>query len=331
MFKVGDKVLVENTRKKGRKGVPLEDNFSGPYTIVKINKHSALLRGLKRRVALHRLKIFDDDDDDDDGKPKKSTDDDDDAKKKKSNDGDDEKDNRKKNADEKEKKNKTGDAYNSKENKNGQKRKNDHDETKDEKKKRKNSDPQESEAPQNLKFVPPTLEDLRIMIERLGMLNVQEKLPPFGEPKEFQAKTPPRDIVHVKADGNCLFRSFSVFLTSSEENHASVRRAITEFMLKDQSKIFSTLLGCPVADYLAKGVGTEATSESCGRKHWGTDIEISAFATVTRSRVVVFQDKWLRYPPLHHPNSRRTRKNIESGITCLLHHPPNHFNLVLRM
>ncbi|KAL8569786.1 hypothetical protein ACOMHN_006512 [Nucella lapillus] len=109
-------------------------------------------------------------------------------------------------------------------------------------------------------------------------------------------------------------------------------------MRKDPSFIFSTILQGDVGEYLASGINTPATHTNNSRSHWGTDIEIAAFATLCKCTVLVWKDQdanvpeyWVPYEPLQPPNMRKTRrkKTESTGITCLLHAPFDHLTVVL--
>jgi len=67
--------------------------------------------------------------------------------------------------------------------------------------------------------------------------------PKYGVSKEgIERTTPPRTRFPVLGDGNCLFRSYSVFLTGSEEFYHQIRMLLCDYMLEKR-------------EFLAKYVG----------------------------------------------------------------------------
>lgn len=271
-FKKGDFVLLQNTRKRTRKGEELNANFTGPFIVRRVTKvNTAYLdsvagKSLKRPVSCSRLKLF-----------------------------------------------------------------------------KEAAGNKEQQQPQfsRLDFRPPHTVEMKGMAVQLGLPEkVVKNRPLFGESKQFCSHSKPQEskTFKVLGDGNCLFRCFSYFVTGDEDHHAAVRHGIVDFMRKDPDLIFSTLLG-DVEEYLSRGVDRPATYESNSQIHWGTDIEISAFATLCKCSVIVWKDQadssstecWVVYDPLQPPNSRKTgqKKNKSNGFTCLLHAPFHHFNIVL--
>ena len=86
----------------------------------------------------------------------------------------------------------------------------------------------------------------------------------------------------TKADGNCLFRAFSVLLTSTEHAHRNVRLAIVQNLLdNEQLFIHNAALDCSdhnsMEDYIVA-----YQMRSCG---WGGTTEIFALAHMLGRRV----------------------------------------------
>ena len=270
-FKEGDRVLLQNTRKRSRKGEELDPHFSGPYVISRItNVNTAYLDGAKRAVSVSRLKHV-------------------------------------ANAAEAPRK-------------------------------RRVVRPEEVQY----EFRAPDEQEMKTMATLLGLPEDSVKnRPKFGIQKKFSSLSPPKSTTayKTKGDGNCLFRSFSYFVTGDESNHPAVRHGITEYMKSDPSGIFTTILQEDPRKYLSRGMSTQATPGKASGPHWGTDFEVSAFATLCKYTVFVWKTQhdpnipeyWVPYEPLTPPGTRKSRsKDKEStGITCLLHSPPAHFDVVL--
>eukprot|EP00745_Piridium_sociabile_P034927 TRINITY_DN60409_c0_g1_i4.p1 TRINITY_DN60409_c0_g1~~TRINITY_DN60409_c0_g1_i4.p1 ORF type:complete len:419 (+),score=49.88 TRINITY_DN60409_c0_g1_i4:197-1453(+) len=271
LFKEGERVLLQNTRKRSRKGEELDPHFSGPYVITRItNVNTAYLDGAKRAVSVSRLKHLA----------------------------------------------KAGEAP----------------------KKKRVVRPEEVQY----QFRAPDEQEMKTMATLLGLPEDSWKnRPKFETQKQFSSFSPPKSTTtyKTKGDGNCLFRSFSYFVTGDETNPPAVRRGITEYMKSDPSGIFRCILQEDPEQYLSRGMDTPATPGKASRPHWGTDFEISAFATLCKCTVFVWKNQddsnvpeyWVPYEPLNPPGTRNTRskENVSTGISCLLHSPPAHFDVVL--
>uniref|UniRef100_A0A914X6U7 OTU domain-containing protein n=1 Tax=Plectus sambesii TaxID=2011161 RepID=A0A914X6U7_9BILA len=90
----------------------------------------------------------------------------------------------------------------------------------------------------------------------------------------------------IVADGNCLFRAFSFCLTGSESHHLTVRRVLCDY-IEFYPSTWQPLVGTrTIAKYLDRGVRTSGI----GREHWGTKIEILAFANMFNCMIYVYND-----------------------------------------
>ena len=123
-------------------------------------------------------------------------------------------------------------------------------------------------------------------------LRVRSKLQP-STPKTILSSDPPHEMVPIRGDGNCLFRSFSHFLTAAQSDHHLVRKAVVQYMHSNTS-VFSNVAGSD--DYLSRSVMDKAGV-------WGTDVEVFAFASMVNTTVYVYcpvgeSYQWLPYRPV---------------------------------
>ncbi|XP_071544074.1 uncharacterized protein [Panulirus ornatus] len=121
---------------------------------------------------------------------------------------------------------------------------------------------------------------------------------PSSKPHTISVTEPPKEKVSMNADGNCLFRSFSYFLTGSQTSHKRLRHLIVKYM-RINTSIFSNLAESP--NY-PDGSNMDCIGE------WGTEVEIVAFASLVATSIAVYgcsgRDesgatiyKWLTYTP----------------------------------
>uniref|UniRef100_A0A914WWA7 OTU domain-containing protein n=1 Tax=Plectus sambesii TaxID=2011161 RepID=A0A914WWA7_9BILA len=185
----------------------------------------------------------------------------------------------------------------------------------------------------DLHFKPPTK---GYMIINSAPLDVHRNVivrPKFGTARMFSrtAAPKPKNIRKIIADGNCLFRAFSFCLTGSEEHHLTVRRVICDYM-EFFSSVWQPLVGNrTITEYLDRGVRTSGI----GREHWGTEIEILAFADMCNCMVYVYNDhgsarkikQYKGYGP--RPRADRSAQDIADLTTFLLYNAYNHFEVVL--
>lgn len=121
---------------------------------------------------------------------------------------------------------------------------------------------------------------------------------PSQDPHTISIIEPPTEKVPIRADGNCLFRSFSYFLTGSQTSHKRIRQLVLKYM-RINTATFSNLAETP--NY----------PDGSNMDHhgvWGTEVEIVAFASLVATSIVVYgrfgRDnsgaaiyKWLTYSP----------------------------------
>ena len=129
-------------------------------------------------------------------------------------------------------------------------------------------------------------------------------------------------VRRILADGNCLFRSFSMIITGSQEGHLAVRRAILNHM----QNIAPLLLGAHVTqDSIAEYI-QDIHMDRDGA--WGTDVEILTLAHLLQTNIYVFDtssDSWLLYSPYHLDHTLPVDSSAKSMYIV---HFPQHFEVV---
>ena len=100
----------------------------------------------------------------------------------------------------------------------------------------------------------------------------------------------------VPSDGNCLFSALSYQLTGTSEHQSQMRKEIVA-LESNEKKVFGDLYGTEndiTFDEHLKKINQDRT--------WGTDLEITAAATIFKLPIYVATDKtgtavWCRYLP----------------------------------
>lgn len=125
----------------------------------------------------------------------------------------------------------------------------------------------------------------------------------YGPRKTFYDKSPPKQTIPIRADGNCFFRAISAIITGSESEHLRVRELITKHV-SDHPDMYRTFL-------MSRGGMTEYLSNMRRPKEWATDVELLATATMLKSVVEVFfpcminsvtEYRWQTFKPLDNPD-----------------------------
>jgi hypothetical protein len=141
-------------------------------------------------------------------------------------------------------------------------------------------------------------------------------------PRSVNIRTRPAVIATVAGDGNCLFRSFSYLLAGCDSSYALIRTIICNY-------ISTNFTGLGVgADYVQRN-GMHNNGE------WGTEVEIMAFASLTRSDVYVYSSvgapdglpRWLRFRP--NLNLPGVLGAYTGGSFCINHAGQSHYEPVL--
>ncbi|XP_069103499.1 OTU domain-containing protein 1-like [Argopecten irradians] len=125
----------------------------------------------------------------------------------------------------------------------------------------------------------------------------------YGPRKSFYDKSPPKQTIPIRADGNCFFRAISAIITGSESEHLRVRELITKHV-SDHPDMYRTFL-------MSRGGMNEYLSNMRRPKEWATDVEILATATMLKSVVEVYfpcqikgitEYRWQTFKPLDNPD-----------------------------
>ncbi|XP_053385075.1 uncharacterized protein LOC128550298 [Mercenaria mercenaria] len=278
VFKVGDQVLVHNTRKVTRKGGKLDVKWKGPYHITKASgKGTYFLQGLKTSVSGSRLAIYKIEEDDSSEK--------------------DTKEHCQKDfvAEPKEEKKEHV--------KKGRECKAENIESNDVRhlplKKRKILDQEGTASASASKPEPfmfkPVNKDWQEQVASVFKSKLKNSYV-IGPDRFVRRDARPTRTVNMRGDGNCLFRTFSYLVFGVQTCHSLIRQATVSYM-KENENVMKGVLPDPVDRYLDNSM--MANSDT-----WGTEVEIFAFATLTRTTIYVYSKyggdiwRWLEYKPL---------------------------------
>ena len=129
-------------------------------------------------------------------------------------------------------------------------------------------------------------------------------------------------VRRITGDGNCLFRSFSLIITGSQDHHLAVRVAILEHM----QTIGHLLLGAHVAQTSIDSYCQDTSMHMDGT--WGSEIEILSLAHLLQTNIYSFDtssDCWLLFAP------NQLEPTLQLDFTAkslyIMHHP-SHFDVV---
>lgn len=125
----------------------------------------------------------------------------------------------------------------------------------------------------------------------------------YGREKVFYDKSPPKETIPVRGDGNCFFRAISAIITGAEDEHLSVRESITKH-ISDHPDMYRTFL-------MSRGGMNEYLTSMRRPREWATDVELLATATMLKSVVEVYfpcrfkgilEYRWQTFKPLDSPD-----------------------------
>lgn len=147
-----------------------------------------------------------------------------------------------------------------------------------------------------------------------------------------------RAVDRVLGDGNCLFRALSVQLTSTQDYHLELRKAIALFEQRNEAVfrcLHETIARSPFSDHLRN------IKKSCV---WGTTVEILAFSSLFQVDVYVASDtyhhnkvSWVKYSPRVSPASLTlelqgftfsSHLNMQKEWVEILHVSRSHFDAI---
>lgn len=296
VFKVGDNVLLHNTRMTTRKGGKLESKWKGPYTVTKVNaKGTYYLEGFKTAVNGSRLAMYRTEEEEDVSSERHLA---------------EGLDNKREPLDVPAKEPCVAKKLNQRQcqetvEPNAGKMQNQN-ECQLPLKKRKvgNIDCfviDEDEGPATFHFSPvgKSWQQTTSSIFHGTLKNAYQT----GSERYVSLHARPIKTVAMRGDGNCLFRTLSYIVFGVQNFHSVVRDTLVSFM-KENQNIMRHATREPVKQYLQSSkMETDET--------WGTEVEIFAFATITTTTVYVYsmygkERKWLEYKPLSgNPTSRK--------------------------
>ena len=84
----------------------------------------------------------------------------------------------------------------------------------------------------------------------------------------------------IRGDGNCLFRSLSMIICGSEDNHLFIRRMLVTFCTYNKELFQRFCHPIPIKDHI-NGMRLD--------RIWGTDLEIHAAASLWQVKIYVCQ------------------------------------------
>lgn len=120
------------------------------------------------------------------------------------------------------------------------------------------------------RFAPPST-DWQERNARKLKIRVQRYLK-YGNDKYIYQNSTPKQTIPIVPDGNCFFRAISMLISGVEDDHMTVREALTKHVA-DHSDIYRTFLES------RGGMNTYVQSMRKSRE-WATDTEIFAAATL---------------------------------------------------
>ena len=123
-----------------------------------------------------------------------------------------------------------------------------------------------------------------------GPLHLPERIPSRHACQELAN---PKQVDHIVGDGNCFYRSISLEVCGTQNEHEAVRELIIDTMIRNE-KSFSKYVG---------DLGNDLSQHTPRPRSWGSDAEIFAAATLLQTTIVFTPTspdcrKWLSHPPL---------------------------------
>lgn len=144
------------------------------------------------------------------------------------------------------------------------------------------------------------------------------------QPKTRSIYDKPLYTVPVRGDGNCYFRSISLILCGSEDQHSTIRALVVQHM-QAQACDFEAYCDSPVAQYLQR-------SKMHVNKTWATEVEIFVTSSLLKKPIYVYApyqfntNAWLKY---EHNTIGLTTED-EHRIECIyLRNVGHHFEPVI--
>ena len=109
-----------------------------------------------------------------------------------------------------------------------------------------------------------------------GSLHLPERIPSHHACQELAN---PKQVDHIVGDGNCLYRTISLVVCGSQNEHEAVRELIIDTMIRNE-KSFLKYVGGDLGNYLSQ--------HTLRPRFWESDVEIFAAGTLLQTTIVVF-------------------------------------------
>ncbi|KAI8764713.1 CAunnamed protein product, partial [Biomphalaria glabrata] len=140
-----------------------------------------------------------------------------------------------------------------------------------------------------------------------------------------------RRLGTIIADGNCLFRSLSLFIFGHEENHIKMRQLIVNF-LKDHLSIFMPYLDTATQN------AQEYIKKMSLPGEWGTSCELFVAATIIQRTIYIYtplmttkEYQWISIGPVCPLGKKIFDKEVDKSICkflTLCHSNGNHYDVI---
>ena len=147
--------------------------------------------------------------------------------------------------------------------------------------------------------------------------------PITGDLKVVPRTSPPQLCLPIVEDGNCFFRSLSIFLTGSQDGYDHVRKLLVDFMISRRHEFAqAAVTSMDMLDYV------EMSNMECNGT-WATEVELYAAASMLQTGLYVFAAHghtpcWVEYLPLF-----RTEHAVSDDCAIYMNLQDDHFQPAL--
>jgi len=168
-------------------------------------------------------------------------------------------------------------------------------------------------------FSPLTLQQQKSICLKLNIVHVVKDQNNADEIVQMAEPCKTKDIV---GDGNCFFRSVAYAVSSSEQEHRKLRRAVVTHILQNEGRY---------SQYLRQGHSSVVNYIDSSRMKyvgtWATELEIQATSDLIGVDIFTYsQDKWLKYSS---SNVSVNRQSSQSKGIYLKHVNTCHYEVVV--
>ncbi|CAG9312101.1 unnamed protein product [Blepharisma stoltei] len=152
-----------------------------------------------------------------------------------------------------------------------------------------------------------------------------EEMPEYEEePSNFQideaGEKPILEIVPIRGDGNCLYRSLAQILTGDQSNHSSIRQLIADHIERNSDRYNEALQDILDSDH--RQTINQYIQNIREPSYWGGDLEISAASELFDLNIAIHSEM------LRDPFIISTGENTNQTIH-LLYTNGNHFDALI--